>query len=80
MQVSYKLVISYCNIFATFISNDNVNIQNENGEEVKCEWERQVGWHVVGDETKTCNKRVSYYQWIPYVLLLQVRYTINYYR
>ena len=54
------------------LSNDEVYFQDKHGEQVKCEWDGRVGWHVLGDETKKCNKRVSYYQWIPYVLLLQV--------
>ena len=42
------------------------------GEKLECVFTKGVGWHAKYDEDKKCIKRVSYYQCIPYVLLLQV--------
>ena len=56
-----------------FYRNDKVTLNDENGKELECVHTAGKGWHVIDDEDKKCIKRVSYYQWIPYVLLLQVR-------
>ena len=42
------------------------------GGKFDCIFTEGRGWHAKDDPTKKCIKRVSYYQWIPYVLLLQV--------
>ena len=47
----------------------------EDGEGRECVWEKGA-WFVKetlgSDVPEKCVKRVSYYQWIPYILLLQV--------
>ena len=42
------------------------------GENLDCIFTKGIGWHAEVDANKKCIKRVSYYQWIPYVLLIQV--------
>ena len=47
-------------------------VQDDAGED--CEWNGSY-WHVKGYENQKCVNRVSYYQWIPYILLIQVSLT-----
>ena len=42
------------------------------GGKFDCIFTKGIGWHAKDEPDKKCIKRVSYYQWIPYVLLLQV--------
>ena len=42
------------------------------GEKLDCVFTEGIGWHEKENANNKCIKRVSYYQWIPYVLLLQV--------
>ena len=55
--------------------NDKVDFEDDNGEELRCEYTSSIGWHAMGDQGNKCHKRVSYYQWVPYVLFLQVSST-----
>ena len=42
------------------------------GGKLDCIFTEGIGWHAKDDQDNKCIKRISYYQWIPYVLLLQV--------
>ena len=68
------------NIFncSDLLRNDKVDFEDDNGEELRCEYTSGIGWHAMGDQGNKCHKRVSYYQWVPYVLLLQVSATTYY--
>ena len=49
-------------------------VQDDAGED--CEWnDSKKYWHVKGYDDQKCVSRVSYYQWIPYILLIQVSLT-----
>ena len=54
-----------------YIFRNDVNLKDHNGND--CEWKGdEIGFVVQGTD-KPCVKSIGYYQWIPYVLLLQVR-------
>ena len=39
----------------------------------ECNWEGNVkGWALKDNPDEQCVKKIGYYQWIPYVLLIQV--------
>ena len=58
----------------TFIFRSDDNVRDNNGN--KCVWEGDKTGFVVEDpvdgKSVPCVKGIGYYQWIPYVLLLQV--------
>lgn len=69
-----KMAVLYKGIFFShFFRYDFVT----NHEGKQCMWEGdQLGWHVKETQEK-CIKRIGYFQWLPYVLLLQVNITNN---
>ena len=54
-----------------YIFRNDVNLKDHNGND--CEWKGDETGFVVQGTDKPCVKSIGYYQWIPYVLLLQVR-------
>ena len=72
-QIVFKLVVilmihSYKN---SYIFRYDVNLKDHDGND--CEWKGDKTGFVVQGTDKPCVKSIGYYQWIPYVLLLQVR-------
>ena len=63
------------------LSFRNDKVTNHNGD--KCVWKADKGW-IVEDKFNPdttpmkCIKSIGYYQWIPYVLLIQVRSLNNF--
>ena len=62
------MIHSYKN---SYIFRYDVNLKDHDGKD--CEWKGDETGFVVKGTDKPCVKSIGYYQWIPYVLLLQVR-------
>ena len=54
----------------TLFSEYDDYITDHNGD--KCTYREYKGWVLERDYNEPCIKAVGYYQWIPFVLLLQV--------
>ena len=76
----FKQIVLFCNLINILIVNsyenlyifrNDVNLRDHNGKD--CEWRGDQTGLVVKETGKPCIKGIGYYQWIPYVLLLQVR-------